>query len=101
MTIKDEIVREIYNAIDAFADSSGVNLNKDLETRLYGKNSKLDSLGLVSLIVAVEELLEEKFETIITIADERAISQKESPFRTVSTLADYIVMLVEESSSEQ
>ena len=97
MSRRDDIIALIYSAMDAIADSSGVILEKAPETRLYGGKSRLDSLGLVNLIVAVEELLEEKFNTVIAVADERAITQKASPFRTVGTLADYIIILFEEN----
>ena len=60
------------------------------QTVLFGEEGSLDSLALVNLIVAVEERIEEDFDTTISLADERAFSQTESPFRTISTLADYI-----------
>ena len=51
------------------------------ETRLLGRSSKLDSFGLVNLIILVEEKLYDKFDRSITLADERAMSQEHSPFR--------------------
>ena len=71
-------------------------LEKSFETRLLGGNSNLDSLGLVNLIVAVEQNIEDEFDISITIADERAMSQKHSPFKTIGTLANYIDMLLNE-----
>jgi acyl carrier protein len=66
------------------------------ETRLLGKSSKLDSFGLVNLIVVVEEKLYDKFDQAITLADERAMSQERSPFRSVQTLAEYAYTLLSE-----
>jgi acyl carrier protein len=68
------------------------------ETRLLGKESKLDSFGLVNLIIVVEEKLYEKFERSITLADERAMSQERSPFRSVESLAEYAFTLLNESA---
>jgi acyl carrier protein len=68
----------------------------DESTHLLGKQAILDSLSLVSMIVDVEEKINEKYGTTITIADERALSQEKSPFRTVKTLAQYIQFLVDE-----
>ena len=65
--------------------------------RLLGKESLLDSHGLVTMIVSVEEMLLEKYEISIVIADQRAMSQEKSPFLTVGTLIDYIEMLVKEN----
>jgi acyl carrier protein len=70
----------------------------DEETRLLGKRSFLDSLGLVSLIVDIEQKLNENRGYEVTIADERAMSQERSPFLTVGTLADYVLKLVNGSS---
>ena len=67
-----------------------------LDTALYGTNGKLDSLGLVNLILATEEEIEERFDTVIQITDERAMSQVNSPFKTVSTLVDYIDELLKD-----
>lgn len=66
------------------------------DTILFGKDARLDSLGLVNLIVLVEENTLEKFDRSITLADERAMSQKSSPFRTVKTLAEYMQGLLME-----
>jgi len=65
-----------------------------------GSSSKLDSLGLINIIVAVENNIENEFDTTITLADERAMSQENSPFRTVGSLADYIELLLEEKLND-
>jgi len=66
------------------------------DTRLTGRKGVLDSMGLVTLIVDVEQRLEEQYDLVVVLADERAVSQKHSPFRSVGSLADYICRLVEE-----
>ena len=63
---------------------------------LFGNNSIIDSLIFVNLIVAVEEKIEEEFNTQVVLADEKAMSQRNSPFRTVETLANYIVKILGE-----
>lgn len=63
-------------------------------TSLIGEYSVFDSLGLVNLIVDVEQRLQEEHSISITLADEHALSQKISPFRTVSSLVDYIERLI-------
>ena len=71
-------------------------LAKSSKTVLFGKDGKLDSLGLVNLLVTIEQNIEDGFDVSITIADERAMSQKHSPFRTVGALVDYIEMILKE-----
>ena len=72
-------------------------LSESRGTVLFGKDGKLDSLGLVNLLVIIEQNIEDEFDVSITIADEKAMSQKRSPFRTIGTLADYIDMLLREN----
>jgi hypothetical protein len=38
--------------------------------------------------------VEETFGVALTLADERALSMKESPFRSIVSLADYIGILI-------
>jgi acyl carrier protein len=48
---------------------------------LFGPQSRFDSLGLVSLIVAVEQEISACTGRTLALADERALSQTRSPFR--------------------
>ena len=74
-------------------------LEKSIDTILSGQSGKLDSLGLVNLIVATEQKIEEEYGITITLANERAISQNNGPFKTIGTLADYIALLLKEKTS--
>jgi carbonic anhydrase/acetyltransferase-like protein (isoleucine patch superfamily)/acyl carrier protein len=75
-------------------------LEKSTSTALFngsiGNAGNLDSLGLLNLIVATEQRVESEFGITITLADERAMSQKNSPFRTIGTLTNYVSLLLEE-----
>jgi D-alanine--poly(phosphoribitol) ligase subunit 2 len=64
------------------------------DTPLLGRNGVVDSLGLVSVIVAVEQAIADELGLNVSLADERAFSQKSSPFRTVGTLAAYAAEVV-------
>lgn len=66
------------------------------ETQLYGGGGALDSMALVSFITDLEEIISEKFDKDIILADERAMSQRTSPFRSVESLTRYIKKLLEE-----
>ena len=63
---------------------------------LIGRQAVLDSLGLVTLIVDLEQRLEEEYGVSLILVDEQAMSQRSSPFRTVQSLIDYICRLIEE-----
>ena len=89
----------IINAVKEINEqlSQEQQLARSTKTVLFGKDGRLDSLGLVTLLVIIEQNIEDEFDVIITLADERAMSQKRSPFRTIGTLADYIEMLLREN----
>jgi acyl carrier protein len=59
------------------------------QTRLFGEGGLLDSLALVALVIAVEQEIEGKFGVNVELADDKALSQRNSPYRSISTLADY------------
>lgn len=98
MVEKEKIMEVLFSAIDEFNEEQPTErqLDKSRDTVLFGRLGKIDSLALVSLIVAIEEKIGEQFQTPITLADERAMSQKTSPFRNVGTLADYIALILGE-----
>ena len=73
----------------------------DSSTKLFGGRGVLDSMGLVSLIIDLEERIEDEFGISLILADERAMSQEKSPFRTVSSLAKYIYGLVKEEKQNE
>ncbi|MGH9715423.1 MAG: acyl carrier protein [Candidatus Acidiferrales bacterium] len=76
-------------------------LTKSKDTILFGHSGKLDSLGLVNFIVCAEQKLQDRFGVPISLADERAMSQERSPFRTIATMADYVQTLLDEKGEVQ
>jgi len=84
----------IYEAIDELNETLDEPIETSDSTQLFGSKSKLDSMGLVSLIVTVERLIEEKYDKTVTLASEKAFSRSSSPFRTVQTLSEYISELL-------
>jgi acyl carrier protein len=93
----EQILTSLRDIIEENNEDSEIDVNELNEsTQLIGKNAILDSLTLVSLIVDVEQKVNDQYNLTITVADERAMSQEKSPFRTIRTLADYVNMLVKE-----
>lgn len=94
---RSAILNLIYAAIDDVnpALPPDRQIEKSPDTQLFGRGSRLDSLGLVNLVVATEARLMDSGEAV-SLADERAMSQKQSPFRTVETLCDYIAAVLQE-----
>ena len=92
MTADDKVVAAINSAIDDLNEvlAPDERLAKSAEVALIGQDARLDSLGLVNLIVLVEEKIQQQFGIGITLVDERAMSQSKSPFRTLGTLAEFV-----------
>lgn len=96
MKTKDDIIKIIFQSIDEVNEQNDLSIVKDLSTRLFGGDSNIDSLGLINLLVSVEENINNECNTSISIADERAMSQHNSPFKSIETLVDYILILINE-----
>jgi len=64
------------------------------DTKLFGSNSKLDSIGFVNFIVDVEQRVNDTFDTDVILMDEKAMSLKNSPFKDVKALTEYIETLL-------
>ncbi len=73
----------------------------DGDTKLFGEQGLLDSIGLVSLVVATEQALEDELRVQVGLADERALSQRVSPYRTVGSLAAYAAGLLTEPVADR
>ena len=97
MIERSEVLEMVLSAIKDVLKEEKKRMPKELgtSTHIFGKKAILDSLGLVSLIVDIEQRLEQEYDIILTLVDDRAMSQKNSPFRTVQSLTDYICLLIE------
>ncbi|MCT7541260.1 hypothetical protein [Aliarcobacter cryaerophilus] len=91
----EKIIVEALEELNEELENENLN-NPTSETKLYGGSGVLDSLALVSLITDLEERISDEFEKDIILADEKAMSQRTSPFRSVETLTNYIQKLLEE-----
>lgn len=90
----NEIVLDVINELGEMDEKEDL-INASESTILFGKN--FDSMGIVMLTVEIEEQIFDEYEIEIILADERAMSQKTSPFRNVKTLVKYIESLIEEA----
>lgn len=68
-------------------------INVNIDTVLFGGESLLDSLALVSVISDVEMAVSDEMGEAISLTDDQALSQEKSPFADVRTLCAYILHL--------
>ena len=59
------------------------------DTALFDRDGLLDSMALVSLVIDLEQIIQSEFDATVELADEKALSQENSPYRTIQTLVDY------------
>jgi ClpP class serine protease len=69
------------------------------DTPIVGPGAVIDSIGVVSLIVDIEQKLEMDHQVSVTLASDRAMSQKNSPFRTPNALADHVLTTERETQA--
>ena len=95
MTEKLELL--ILETIRSLGDDHTIKVPEDLgvETGLFGKDGILDSLGLVTLVVELENSIHDHFDKLVALADEKALSEKNSPYKTVASLAEYASKVME------
>ena len=101
MVESGKVTHAVFDAVDEVNQQlpKGRQLEKSVDTVLYGESAELDSLGLINLIVATEQKIEEKIGVTITLADDESMSQKDSPFTSIGNLIDYISLLLERKPS--
>ena len=98
MTDSDRIQDILYAAVDEINRElpPEQQLERSLDTVLFGAQGRLDSLALVTFVLSVEEKVRDAFDLPVSLSDDRAMSQRNSPFRSLRTLHAYITSLLQE-----
>jgi len=93
MPNRSEIEALVLESVRQLAEDFEINalLTPTADSALYGGAGPLDSMALVNLIADVEEAVSEAFDASIALADEKAMSAKNSPYRNVSSLTEAVV----------
>lgn len=89
-----EIVMAGVREALSLAATEGESASVSEDTFLIGQSAVLDSMGLVTAILEIEQRLADEHDITIVLADERAMSQKNSPFRSVRSLTDYVLQQI-------
>lgn len=88
---KEEILNDILSLIRDYLETleEEVTTEVDESTPLLGDEGLLDSMGLVEIVLDLETDYRDRGHEI-TLTDEKAMSRRNSPFRSASVLADFI-----------
>lgn len=89
-----EVVLQAMRTTNAARPAASL-LSVTPDAALFGPGSPLDSLGLLTLLLDIEEDLQ-RAGCPVQLSDDRAMSQRRSPFRSVSSLVDYIGRITRE-----
>ncbi len=95
--MRDKITAIVVKSIEELNETldNKVDTNFVENTALYGENGVLDSIALVSLIISVEEKVQDELGVNIILANDQAMSQRNSPFLTIGSLSSYVKVLIE------
>jgi D-alanine--poly(phosphoribitol) ligase subunit 2 len=85
----DQLTALIQAAVEEMNATLERPISADADAPLFGMNGVLDSIGLISLVMIVEQRVDDVFGVTISLASEKAMSQTKSPFRTIRSLTDW------------
>lgn len=83
------IVSEVVEELNQELEYEWLRSPRD-ETILYSGGDGIDSLSLVWLVVETEARINEEFDVSVALASEKAMSMRNSPYRSVGAFADFI-----------
>ncbi|MCK4664774.1 MAG: hypothetical protein KAT68_18025 [Bacteroidales bacterium] len=94
----EEIQLLVFECIKSYLEAHEIGHDINGHTALFGSNAIFDSMGLVNVIIDIEsKFLDEDIE--ISLTSEKAMSRRNSPFRTISTLAEFIEEQIKEGKT--
>jgi hypothetical protein len=88
---RTEILEAIIRSVVAVAPDVR---HVDATTQLLGPNAILDSVGFITLLIAIEQNLNGSVDLSSSLMAEDAVPEAENPFLTVGSLTDHIGQLV-------
>jgi len=96
MSDKEKYKKIINNALKAINEERDEGDQFIIESGLeiFGPNGMLDSLELVSLIVDIEERFADELDIIISLSDDKAMTQDNPPYSSVEIMLSYIESLL-------
>lgn len=88
------VLEQVKSLVDTLPDTQKFDVGED--TVLFGRDSNIDSLSLVSVIVDLETYFLDEHNLEVCITDDRAMTREISPFDNVKNLVDYLHELINE-----
>lgn len=86
------VIKQVQELNETLPQNQQFLVNED--TILFGNNSNIDSLSLVSVIVDLESVFSAEYDQEISLTDDRAMTREINPFSSIRNLVDYIAEVV-------
>ena len=90
--IEKIVIENITMLVETLPENQKFVVQKN--TILFGPNSQIDSLSLVTVVVDLETAFYDDYNIEISLTDDNAMTRDISPFDNVGNLIDYIFEIV-------
>lgn len=91
-TNKNAIIEIIFTSIKEVNENqpSDNRLKLKKDEFLVSDKSKIDSLGLITLLVNIEDKINKTYNVDLNLLEENFISDEKTPFQTIDNLAEWL-----------
>ena len=90
----------LFAALREYAEDADLELEPADDTPLFGNDSALDSIGLVTILAEFEAAINDAYGTELVLADDRAMARQRSPFRTPARLVEFAAERLAQAQAE-
>ena len=89
---KNAIIKIIFTSIKEVNENqpSDNRLKLKKDEFLVSDKSKIDSLGLITLLVNIEDKINKTYNVDLNLLEENFISDEKTPFQTIDNLAEWL-----------
>jgi acyl carrier protein len=94
---KKNVLSLIYESIDDYNTvvEKEIRIKKTEDTLLFDPMGKLDSVGYITMSVAIEQKIEKELGITIALFEGNPDYPVENPLKSVSSTVDYLLWLIE------
>ena len=98
---QQRVIDAIYDVFDELNLTRPLEqqLPKSLQTPLFGIGGRLDSLGLVNLVVSLEMKLQERLGAAVSLTNDDVMSRPHEVFKDVGSVARHVAARLQEAST--
>lgn len=96
--LKQTLYRMIIDCLEEWNESAvrKIPLERGEDAPLYNKEGYLDSVGLVSVLISIEQCIEDEWNESIELTNNaNALSLQDSPYKSVGNLLSFLMQKFE------